>query len=205
MPRQPDFWSLRRFRTGSARARSRHGRSYLLCGGSGGVLAEGDDLAGYEFLAVARLEGGAGREPAIRLAAPVEEAALVSLFKERLREVDAVEFDPERERVYARRELRLGAVVLRSTMQENPPEQALAEAVLNAAASRNRPLPPEGAKAARQLFERVAFARAAGAGGVSGLGQRLRRAGRSVSCRNPFLCGPRPLRLAGAAAESARI
>lgn len=141
------------------KARSRHGRSYLLCGGSGGVLAEGDDLAGYEFLAVARLEGGAGREPAIRLAAPVEEAALVSLFKERLREVDAVEFDPERERVYARRELRLGAVVLRSTMQENPPEQALAEAVLNAAASRNRPLPPEGAKAARQLFERVAFAR----------------------------------------------
>ena len=88
----------------------------------GGVLAEGDDLAGYEFLAVARLEGGAGRDPAIRLAAPVEEAALVSLFKERLREVDAVEFDPERERVYARRELRLGAVVLRSTMQENPPE-----------------------------------------------------------------------------------
>lgn len=141
------------------KARSRHGRSYLLCGGSGGVLAEGDDLAGYEFLAVARLEGGAGRDPAIRLAAPVEEAALVSLFKERLREVDAVEFDPERERVYARRELRLGAVVLRSTMQENPPEQALAEAVLNAAAGRNRPLPPEGAKAARQLFERVAFAR----------------------------------------------
>ena len=139
------------------RARSRHGRSYLLSGGSGAVLAEGDDLCGNEFLAVARLSGG-GREPAIRLAAPVDSEALFDAFGDRMSEIDTVEFDPERERAFARRESRFGAIVLSSTPLENPPPGALAEALLAAAQSRQLQLPPPEAKSATALFNRVGFA-----------------------------------------------
>lgn len=139
------------------RARSRHGQSYLLSGGSGAVLAEGDDLCGHEFLAVARLSGG-GREPAIRLAAPVDPETLFDAFADRLSEIDVIEFDPDRERVLARRESRFGAIVLTSTPLENPPQEALAEAVLAAAQSRNLKLPPPEAKSAGAFFERVCFA-----------------------------------------------
>lgn len=139
------------------RARTRHGRSYRLSGGPGAVLAEGDDLCGHEFLAVARLSGG-GREPAIRLAAPVDPEMLFDVFADRLHEVDRVEFDPDRERALARRESRFGAIVLTSTPLENPPREALAEAVLAAAQSRSLELPPPEAKSARALFDRVGFA-----------------------------------------------
>lgn len=139
------------------RARSRHGRSYLLSGGSGAALAEGDDLCGYEFLSVARLSGG-GREPAIQLAAPVDPELLFDALGDRLGETDTVEFDLERERVFARRESRFGAIVLRSKPLENPPGEALAAAVVAAALGRGMELPPTEAKAARQLFNRVGFA-----------------------------------------------
>lgn len=141
------------------KARSRHGRAYLLSGGSGAQLAEGDDLCANEFLAVARLSGSSGRDPMIRLAAPVELAALLERFGDRVVSADRVEFDPEKERAYARRETRLGALALASTMQGEPSEPALAEAVLTAASARDLELPPADAKAARQLFDRVAFAR----------------------------------------------
>ncbi len=141
------------------KARTRHSRSYLLSGGAGAQLAEGDDLCSNEYLAVARLSGSSGRDPVIRLAVPVELDVLLERFGDRIESVDSVEFDPEKERAYAYRETRLGALTLASTMRGEPPEYLLAESVLYAAVKRNMELPPPEAKAARQLFDRVAFAR----------------------------------------------
>ncbi len=141
------------------KARSRHGRNYHLSSGSGAILAEGDDLCAEEFLAVGRLSGTSGREPVIRLAAPVDPETLTAHFGDRMEQIDRVEFDPDKERAFARNELRLGALVLSSKTQDRISGGALAEAVLVAAVARNLELPPREAKAACQLFERVAFAR----------------------------------------------
>lgn len=140
-----------------ARAREHHGRNYLLAGGCGGALPPDDDLVRHEFLAVAQLEGGAGKEPMIRLAAPFSEEELREFFSDCFELQDTVEFDPERERAFARRETRFGALILGSKPVDVSPE-ALTEAVVRAALSRNMPLPPEEEKAARRLLERVRFA-----------------------------------------------
>ncbi len=139
------------------RARCRHSAGYLLSGGSGARLEEEDALCREEFLAVARLDGAAGREAVIRLAAPLDEADLELLFSDGLTTCVTVEFDPERERAVAREELRFGALLLRSTPVE-PPPGALPRAVLEAALGRKLELPPPEQKAARRLLERVRYA-----------------------------------------------
>lgn len=138
------------------RARGRHSAGYLLSGGSGARLEE-DALCREEFLAVARLDGAAGREAVIRLAAPLDEADLELLFSDGLTTCVTVEFDPERERAVAREELRFGALLLKSTPVE-PPPGALPRAVLEAALGRKLELPPPEQKAARRLLERVRYA-----------------------------------------------
>ena len=138
------------------RARGRHSAGYLLSGGSGARLEE-DALCREEFLAVARLDGAAGRETVIRLAAPLDETDLELLFSDGLTTRVAVEFDPERERAVAREELRFGALLLKSTPVE-PPPGALPRAVLEAALDRKLELPPPEQKAARRLLERVRYA-----------------------------------------------
>lgn len=138
------------------RARGRHSAGYLLSGGSGARLEE-DALCREEFLAVARLDGAAGRETVIRLAAPLDETDLELLFSDGLTTRVAVEFDPERERAVAREELRFGALLLKSTPVE-PPPGALPRAVLEAALGRKLELPPPEQKAARRLLERVRYA-----------------------------------------------
>lgn len=139
------------------RARGRHSAGYLLSGGSGARLEEGDALCREEFLAVARLDGAAGREAVIRLAAPLEPEDLELLFADGVTTGVTVEFDPERERAVAREELRFGALLLKSTPVE-PPPGALPRAVLEAALERKLELPPPEQKAARRLLERVRYA-----------------------------------------------
>ncbi len=129
------------------RARKVHGTEYILSGGAGGRLADGDDLCKHEFLAVARLDGSAGPSSMIRLAAPVE----LDELGDRARETVKVEFDPEKERVYARREKRFGAILLSSTPLENPPDELIAQALLEAAFARNFEIPSP-------LYRRVAYA-----------------------------------------------
>lgn len=139
------------------RARSRHSRSYLLSGGAGASLPENDVLCRSEFLAVARLTGSAGRDSRIELAAPLDRAELEAAFADRLAEHTAVEFDPERERAVARRETRLGALVLNAAPAE-PPPGAIPAAVLNAALERGIELPPSDQKGAAALLKKVRFA-----------------------------------------------
>ncbi len=94
------------------------GQTYLLASGTRAGLPAGSPLAGHEWLAVAEVSRAQGRDAAgtgavIRAAAPLEadtaEAAAATLL------TDRVEARFEAGRVAARRERRLGAIVLSST------------------------------------------------------------------------------------------
>lgn len=139
------------------RARGRHSRNYLLAGGTGAALAEHDDLADSEFLAVARLDGGQGREPAIRLAARIDAAELEAAFGDRIETRLRVGYDADRDRAYARKERRFGAILLGSTPAE-PPAGTIPVALLEAAVARGIELPPAEAVNARALIDKVRFA-----------------------------------------------
>lgn len=80
---------------------------FLLAGGQGAALPEGDALAGADALAVAHLDA-AQAEGRIFLAAPVDRQALVA----RATWQDAVQWDSRTGTLVAQQEQRLGALVL---------------------------------------------------------------------------------------------
>lgn len=139
------------------RARGRHSRSYLLACGSAAALEEADDLRRHEFLAVARLSGSDRGESAIRLAAPIDADEIELLFADRITTRTEVEYDPEKERAFARELRGFGAVTLTVSPVE-PPPGALGEAVLRAALLRGMELPPPEAEGACALALRLGFA-----------------------------------------------
>ena len=140
-----------------AQNRTYHGTDFRLAGGGSAGLLPDDDLRRHEFLAVGRLDGQRGGSGIIRLAAPLDPAEIRTAWPDRLTQVVTVEFDQDSEKAAARRELRLGALILESSAVP-PPAGRLPEAVLNAAIKRKLSLPPESAAAANRLLERVRFA-----------------------------------------------
>jgi ATP-dependent helicase HrpB len=87
------------------------GGRYLLANGRGAAFAGPDALARQEFLVVADLDAGE-REARIHLAAPVSLALLLEHFGAQIVVVDRVAWDRREGAVVARRERRLGALVL---------------------------------------------------------------------------------------------
>ena len=95
-----------------AQARPGARGAFRLANGRGARLDAADQLAGQAWLAVAELDD-AGAEARIRLAAPVGQAEIDKLHRERITTVEEVRFEPREEAVVARRAVRLGALVLR--------------------------------------------------------------------------------------------
>ena len=114
---------------------------YLLSGGKGAVLAEGDPLAGQRMLVVTDLDGQA-REARIRAALPISEAALRALFPDRLRPETVCQWDRRARRVVARRQERFGALVLADAPWPDAPDAALARAALDGVRDLGLPLTP---------------------------------------------------------------
>ncbi|KEF33190.1 DEAD/DEAH box helicase [Deinococcus sp. RL] len=100
----------------AALARAGGGGRFLLAGGQGARLPEGDALAGAPALAVAHLDAGTG-EGRIHLAAPLDPAALETRAEWR----DTVRWDPRAGALVAARERRVGALVLQSRPLEGLP------------------------------------------------------------------------------------
>jgi ATP-dependent helicase HrpB len=94
-----------------AQRRSGTRGQFRLASGRGAMLAESDPLAGEEFLAVATVDG-AGANARIFLAAPLAEADIRRGFADQLRGIEFVAWDPREEAVTARRQRRLGDLVL---------------------------------------------------------------------------------------------
>jgi ATP-dependent helicase HrpB len=110
-----------------AQRRSEPG-SFRLSGGGGARLAATDPLAKAPLLAVASLE--MKTSPLIRMAAPLDAARLPATLAARIKETVETSLDPVTGSVLARRQKRLGALVLEE--RSAPPDAAdAAMALLN--------------------------------------------------------------------------
>jgi ATP-dependent helicase HrpB len=139
------------------RARAEASGRYALSGGRGAVLAGPAALARSEYIAVAALDAGE-REARIQLAAPVKLELLMKHFAHLVEDSTRVEWDPRSETVAARRQRRLGHLVLEDRPLHDAGPQAT-EAMLTGIRSLGlRCLP--WTRDLEQWRARVAFARA---------------------------------------------
>ncbi len=131
---------------------------FLLSGGRGAVASPGDPIGGERLLVVTDLDG-AGEEARIRAALAVGEAELRAVLGDRIRVVEEAVWAPRDGRVQARRQERLGALVLSDRPWEGAPSEAVALAMLDGVRALGLRLAP----AEERLRDRVRLARAAGA------------------------------------------
>jgi ATP-dependent helicase HrpB len=131
--------------------------AYTLSGGRGAVIDEADPLAAEDFLAVAEVDGGA-QNARIFLAAPLALAEIERLFS--IAEADVVRWDARAETVVARRQRRLGAVVLSDKPLPAPDPARLAEGLIDGIRQTGLHVLPWDA-ATEQFRARVAFLRRA--------------------------------------------
>ena len=102
---------------------------FILSGGRGAVLADGDGLGASPLIVATDLDG-AGRESRIRTALPVAESELRALFSDRIHWQDSVTWDRREGRVQARQRETLGALTLGARRWDDAPPEALALAAL---------------------------------------------------------------------------
>jgi ATP-dependent helicase HrpB len=102
---------------------------FVLSGGKGAALPADDPLALQRLLAVADLDGDP-REARIRRAATVSEGVLRALFADRIETVETCGWSRRDRRVTARRQERLGALVLADAVWHDAPPDARAAAAL---------------------------------------------------------------------------
>jgi ATP-dependent helicase HrpB len=138
-------------RIGRRRPGTANPNRYLLSGGRGAALPEGDAMSNEEFLVVGDLDGST-QDSRVFLAAPITAAEIEELYGERMVDEEVVEW---RDNVVARRRRRLGALVLDDKPIDRPDPDKVKAAML--AGLRNRPLPwTDELRAWRQ---RIAFLR----------------------------------------------
>jgi ATP-dependent helicase HrpB len=138
------------------RARDASGR-YLLANGRGARFAEPQALAKAEFLVAAEIDG-AEREGRIFLAAPLELADIERQFGAQIVEQSDIAWDPRTHSIRARRERKLGAIVLFERDIDAPDGQAMIAAALAGIASLGIDALP-WSPALRQWQARVALLR----------------------------------------------
>ncbi len=112
-----------------ARARSPGSGRYLLSNGRGAYFAEPQALAKSEYLVIPELEGSE-KEARIFLAAPVTAAELEEHFADDIVCSSRVQWDNRERIVIARRQHRLGALVLSDEALRNPDPADITSAVL---------------------------------------------------------------------------
>jgi ATP-dependent helicase HrpB len=138
-----------------ARRRVPGGSSYLLTSGRGVRLPPGSPLGSSEYLVALRVHAGRKAEGTIRLAAPLDEAAVRRILSPRIRAQRSVAWDDAAGRVTATRREHLGAV----TLAARPAAATDAEArgvLLDLVRSRGPGILPFPG-AARELRARVIF------------------------------------------------
>ncbi len=103
---------------------------YILSGGRGAVLAEGDGLASARLITALRVED-AGREGRITQAAALNESALRGLYGERIFWEARCDWDARQRQVVARRCERFGALVLAEQNWRDAPDDAVSGALMD--------------------------------------------------------------------------
>jgi ATP-dependent helicase HrpB len=141
-----------------AKARGAPGQ-FLLANGRGANLDITHALARVPYLVAGEMQGSAATTR-ILLAAPITEAEVLAIARERIREADEITFDHEAGALRARRVRRLDAIVLSSEPRSVTPGEASAAALADGIAAIGIGRLP-WSKAQIQLRDRVAFLRAA--------------------------------------------
>ncbi|MDH5797418.1 MAG: ATP-dependent helicase HrpB, partial [Paracoccaceae bacterium] len=97
---------------------------YVLSGGKGAVLDEGDALAGARLIVATDLDGK-GQEARIRQAAVLSEGELRDLYGDQIGWVEACHWSRRERKVVARRQEMFGAIALADRNWKDPPEAAV--------------------------------------------------------------------------------
>ncbi len=134
---------------------------YVLSGGKGAMLNDGDPLGGAPYLVAVDLDGDP-REARIRLAAQISEREIRDLFADQIGWSDVCAWSRRERRVVTRRQERFGALVLDDRVWRDAPEEAVARAMLEGV--RDLGLRLEGAAA--RLAARVELLRGSGDAGA---------------------------------------
>ena len=100
---------------------------YLLSGGKGAVMPEGEPLA-VPLIVVADLDGDV-REAKVRMAVAFREADLRHWYGDQLQDVPLCVWSKRERMVVARNQLRFGAIALEDRRWTDPPEAAVAAAI----------------------------------------------------------------------------
>jgi len=130
---------------------------YLLSGGRGAWLPDDDPLAGREWLVAAALDGTA-REARIFLAAAIERAGVEDALAGHIETRSITAWDAHRGCVVARRERRLGALVLDTQEARKPSPLQYTQGLLDAVAENGLPA-LNWTDTARQFCARVELLR----------------------------------------------
>ncbi|MEM9343704.1 MAG: ATP-dependent helicase HrpB [Pseudomonadota bacterium] len=130
---------------------------WALSGGKGVRMEPGEALVQARLIVVTDTDGSP-REARVRQAVEITEAEVRELYGERIQWVDACAWSKREGRVVARRQERLGAVVLDDRVWRDAPDEAVAEAMLEGV----RALGLRPSAAAERFRARVALARVGG-------------------------------------------
>jgi ATP-dependent helicase HrpB len=103
---------------------------YVLSGGKGAVLPDGDTLTAAPFLVATDLDGDP-REAKIRQAVQISAGEIRAAFPDRVVWVDTCTWSKRDRRVVARQQERLGAAVLDDRIWKDAPDAAIARAMLD--------------------------------------------------------------------------
>lgn len=103
---------------------------YLLSGGRGAALPEGDPMTNEEFLVVADLDGST-QDSRIFLAAPITAAEIDELYGDRVVEEQIVQWSPRDGAVLARQRRRLGALALEDKPLTKPDTEKVRAAMVD--------------------------------------------------------------------------
>ncbi|MBD1206216.1 MAG: ATP-dependent helicase HrpB [Rhodobacteraceae bacterium] len=132
---------------------------WVLSGGKGAAMAAGLPLAGARLIVATDLDGDP-REAEVRQAVAISEAEVRALYADRIGWHDICEWSRREGKVLARRQERLGALLLDDRTWPEAPAEAVARAALDGIRQIGLPWTP----AARRFRARVELARGGGAG-----------------------------------------
>jgi len=111
------------------RVAQRRGAGFRLRNGRGAVLGERDPLAREPYIAIASLDDGA-QNARVFLAAAIAATTIEALFASAIAESEIVEWDERTGAVLARRQRRLGALVLDDKPLNEPSPEAITSALI---------------------------------------------------------------------------
>ena len=103
---------------------------YVLSGGKGAALPEGDPLCMAGFIVASDLDGNP-REARVRQAVQITASEIRAAFPDQVHWVDTCEWSRRDRRVIARQQERFGAAVLEDRVWKGAPAEAIARAMLD--------------------------------------------------------------------------